>query len=75
MPDDIVQNFWEKWETAIDKAEVIQTLGIIDRPYFIKSDNGDDDLIKHSFATILNSYFEDFYEYMINKYNIEINDE
>lgn len=75
MPDDIVEKFWEKWESSIDKAEVVQKLGIIDRPDYINSIHPNDEFIKHSFATILNSYFEDLYEYMIKKYNIEINDE
>jgi hypothetical protein len=75
MRDDIVQTFWGKWEKAIDKAEHIRKLGIIDRPDYINSNHENDAFIKHSFATILNSYFEDLYEYMISKYKIEVEDE
>jgi hypothetical protein len=67
----IVSKFWSEWESAIDKAEKIQKLPFFDRPKIIL----DSEIMQRAAATMVNSYLEDLYEYMITKYNIEVKDD
>jgi len=72
---DIVNKFWSEWESAIDKAEYIQKLSFFDRNLFRQSKEIDEKTEKHIQATMVNSYLEDLYEYMITKYHIKPTEE
>ena len=69
---DIVKKFWSGWEAAIDKEKYIQKLSFFDRQL---SSQIDEETQKYIQATMINSYLEDLYEYMITKYNIELKEE
>ena len=72
MTEDIVNKFWSEWESSIDKAEHIQKLSFFDRHFFRQNKEIDEKTEKHIQATMINSYLEDLYEYMITKYNIDL---
>ena len=72
---DIVNKFWSEWESAIDKVEYIQKLSFFERNLFRQNKEIDEETEKHIQATMINSYLEDLYEYMITKYNIETKDD
>jgi len=72
---DIVYKFWSEWESAIDKAEYIQKLSFFDRHLFRQNKEIDEKTERHIQATMINSYLEDLYEYMITKYNIDVKED
>lgn len=68
---DIAKRFWSEWESSVDKAKKVQKLSFFDRPKIIL----DSEIMRGAAATMINSYLEDLYEYMINKYNIDVKDD
>jgi len=73
--NDIVYKFWSEWESVIDKERYIQKLSFFDRHFLRQNKDIDEKTEKHIQATMINSYLEDLYEYMITKYNIEVEDD
>ena len=71
MEMDIVNKFWSEWESSIDKAKKVQQLSFFDRQKIVM----DSDIMRSAAATMVNSYLEDLYEYMIRKYNIDVKDD
>jgi hypothetical protein len=72
---DLVKRFWSEWEAAIDKEEHIQKLSFFDRHFLCQNSKIDEKTERHIQATMINSYLEDLYEYMITKYNVEVKDD
>jgi hypothetical protein len=72
---DIVYKFWSEWESAIDKEKQVQKLSFFDRHFLCQNSKIDEKTERRIQATMINSYLEDLYEYMITKYNIEVKDD
>ena len=60
--------FWEEWYESVDRCKVIRKLAF--KEYLNKintKDAGEKAMIEYTFYMLLNSYFEDFMEWVNDK--------